>query len=191
MATATNAVSQVLRDVEDKMKKAVGVVSRQFTEVRGGRANPALLDQLTVTYYGTSTPLKQLAAVTAPEPRMLVIQPWDANMLQDIEKAVLQSGLGITPVKDSKILRLPLPALTLERRNELVKLLHKMAEEGRVTIRTVRRDANESMKKLKTDKLISEDDSFKAQEQVQKLTDKYIAEIDALLKAKEQELLTA
>ena len=191
MATTTTTVAQLMREFEEKMKKAVVAVSRQFSEIRGGRANPAMLDQLMVAYYGTSTPLKQLAAVTAPEPRMLVVQPWDAGMVQDIEKAILQSGLGITPIKDGKILRLPLPALTLERRNELVKLLHKMAEEGRVTIRTVRRDANEAVKKQKTDKQISEDDSFKSQDQVQKLTDKYVAEIDALLKSKEQELLTA
>ena len=191
MTTTTTTVAQLMREFEDKMKKSVVAVTRQFSEIRGGRANPAMLDQLMVAYYGASTPLKQLAAVTAPEPRMLVVQPWDAGMVQDIEKAILQSGLGITPVKDGKILRLPLPALTLERRNELVKLLHKMAEEGRVTVRTVRRDANEAIKKQKTDKQISEDDSFKSQDQVQKLTDKYVAEIDALLKSKEQELLTA
>ena len=183
-------LQQIQHDTQEKMKKSIGAVTRQFAEVRGGRASPSLLEHLTVAYYGTPTPLKQLAAITAPEPRLLVVQPWDANALPDIEKAILQSELGVTPVRDGKLLRLPVPPLTMERRNELAKLIHKMAEEGRVAIRTIRRDANESVKQLKATKQISEDDAFKAQEQIQKLTDKFTEDINALLKAKEQELLS-
>ena len=186
----TASPQQLVKDVDEKMKKSVAAVTRQFSEVRGGRANPVLVEHVTVSYYGAPTPLKQLAAITAPEPRMLVVQPWDANAVQEIEKAILQSGLGITPMLDGKVIRLPIPPLSVERRAELVKLLHKMAEEGRVAVRTIRRDANEVAKKLKTDKQVSEDDAFKLQEQVQKLTDKAIGEIDTLLKSKESDLLT-
>ena len=187
----TMTVQTLLKDAEDKMKKSLASVTRQFSEVRGGRATPALVEHVTVAYYGTPTPLKQLAAITAPEPRLLVVQPWDGSLVQEIEKAILKSDLGINPAIDGKLLRLPLPPLTSERRAELTRLTHKMAEEGRVAIRTIRRDANEAVKKLKGDKQISEDDAFKAQGDSQKLTDKYIAEIDAILKAKEQELLSA
>jgi ribosome recycling factor len=173
------------------MTKSVSALTRQFAEVRGGRATPSLIDHLTVAYYGTPTPLKQLAAITAPEPRLLVVQPWDASLIPEIEKAILKSELGVTPANDGKLIRLPIPAMTTERRQELTKLAHKMAEEGRVAVRTIRRDANEAVKKLKSDKSISEDDAFKAQHDIQKLTDKHIAEIDAILKAKEHELLTA
>ena len=187
----TPALQKLLKDAEEKMKKTLAVVTRQFSEVRGGRANPALVEHITVAYYGSSTLLKQLAAITAPESRMLIVQPWDASLVPEIEKAILQSGPGITPVVEGKLLRLPVPSLTAERRTELTKLLHKMAEEGRVAIRTVRRDGNDAIKKLKTDKQISEDDAFKSQGDIQKLTDKHIAEIDAVLKTKEHEILTA
>ena len=176
------------KDVEDKMKRAVATVAREFSEIRGGRATPAFVEHVTVEYYGAATPLKQLAAVTAPEPRLLVIQPWDAKLAPEIEKAIQKAGLGITPVVDGKLIRLPIPPLTGERRNDLTKLVHKVAEEGRVNIRTLRRDANEAVKKLKTEKQISEDEAFKSQESIQKLTDRYIEQINALVKAKEQEL---
>ena len=182
-------LQKLLKDAEEKMKKSLVAVTRQFSEIRGGRASPTLVEHVTVAYYGTPTPLKQLAAITAPEPRMLLVQPWDGSQVQEVEKAILQSGLGITPQVDGKILRLPVPPLTTERRGELTKLLHKMAEEGRIAIRTVRRDANEAVKKMKTDKQISDDHAFKSQADIQKLTDKFIAEIDALLKGKEQELV--
>ncbi len=184
-------IPALLKESDDKMKKALAAVTRQFSEVRGGRANPALVEHVTVSYYGTPTPLKQLAAITAPEPRLLVVQPWDGEIIQEIEKALLASGLGINPMVDGKILRLPIPPLTTERRQELAKLLHKMAEEGRVAIRNVRRDSNEHAKKMKADKQIGEDDAFKGQEAIQKLTDKYIGEIDSILKVKEQDLLVA
>ena len=176
------------KDVEEKMKKAVAAVTRELSELRGGRANPAVVEHVTVDYYGAPTPLKQLAAITAPEPTMLLIQPWDSKAVQDIEKAILKAGIGMTPVVDGKLLRLPVPPLTGERRAELVKVVHKLAEEGRVSIRTLRRDANEAVKKFKADKHISEDDSFTAQDHIQKLTDKHIGQIDALVKAKEHEL---
>ena len=176
------------KDVDDKMKRALGSVSREFGEIRGGRATPAFVEHVTVDYYGAATPLKQLAAVTAPEPTMLVIQPWDSKVAPDIEKAIQKAGLGITPIVDGKIIRLPIPPLTGERRQELIKLSHKLAEEGRVNVRTLRRDANEAVKKLKNNKQVSEDESFKAQEDIQKLTDRYIEQINALVKAKEQEL---
>ncbi len=176
------------KDVEEKMKKALATIQREFSEIRGGRATPAFVEHVTVDYYGAATPLKQLAAVTAPEPHLLVIQPWDASVIHEIEKAIQQAGLGINPVVEGKIVRLPIPPLSGERRNDLAKLMNKLAEEGRINIRTLRRDANESIKKMKNDKQITEDEVFKGQEFVQKLTDKYIALIDSLAKAKEQEL---
>ena len=178
----------LFRDSEDKMKRALATVTREFAELRGGRATPALVEHVTVDYYGAPTPLKQLAAITAPEPHLLVIQPWDAKVAPDIDKAIQKASLGLTPVLDGKLVRLPIPPLTGERREELTRLVHKMAEEGRVNIRTIRRDANEAIKKLKTDKQISEDEAFKGQDHIQKLTDKYIEQINALVKAKEQEL---
>ncbi|MBI2094172.1 MAG: ribosome recycling factor [Candidatus Omnitrophica bacterium] len=181
--------SQTLtKDAEDKMKRALANVSREFGEVRGGRATPALVEHVTVEYYGTATPLRQLAAITAPEPHLLIIQPWDAKAVADIDKAIQKASLGLAPIVEGKILRLPIPPLTGERRDELTKVIHRMAEEGRVSIRTVRRDANEAVKKLKNEKKLTEDDVFKSQEAIQKLTDKYTEQIDALVKAKEQEL---
>jgi len=190
MATVTT-LQGVYKDNEEKMQRVVVSVTRGLSELRGGRATPALVEHVTVDYYGTATPLKQLAAITAPEPRLLVIQPWDAKLVQEIEKAVLKSGIGITPLIDGKLVRLPVPPLTGERREELTKLIHKIAEEGRVAIRNVRRDANELIKKMKADKQISEDDSFKGQEHTQKLTDKFIEQINALVKQKEQEFSSA
>lgn len=181
-------LQNLLKDAEEKMKRSIGTVTRELGSVRGGRATPALVEHVTVDYYGAATPLKQLAAITAPEPSLLVIQPWDAKATADIEKAIQKASLGLNPVVEGKIVRLPIPPLTGERRDELTKVVHRLAEEGRVTIRTLRRDANESVKKLKADKQISEDDAFKGQDQVQKLTDKYIGQIDSLVKSKEQEL---
>jgi ribosome recycling factor len=183
---------QVLyKDIEEKMKRAAAAVSREFAEIRGGRASPVLVEHVTVDYYGAPTALKVVAAITAPEARLLVIQPWDVQMVPEIEKAIQKSGLGLTPVVDGKLVRLPIPALTGDRREELIKLVHKMAEEGRVSIRGVRRDANEALKKLKNDKQATEDELFKSQDATQKLTDKYIEQINALVKSKEQELHSA
>ncbi len=181
-------LQNIYKEIEDKMKKVLANVTREFGELRGGRASPALVEHVTVDYYGAATPIKAVAAVTSPETNLLVIQPWDAKLVPEIEKAIQKSGLGINPVVDGKLVRLPIPPLTGDRRAEMTKLVHKLAEEGRVHIRTVRRDANEAVKKLKTDKQISEDDSFKAQEHIQQLTDRYIEQINALVKSKESEL---
>ena len=179
---------QLFKETEEKMKRSLASVTREMGEIRGGRAMPSLVEHVTVDYYGAPTPLRQLAAITAPEARLLVIQPWDAKIAPEIEKAIQKASLGITPIVEGKVLRLPIPPLTGERRAELTKIIHRMAEEGRVNIRTIRRDANETAKKLKADKLISEDDAFKGQEHIQKLTDSYTAQIDALVKTKEHEL---
>jgi len=176
---------------EDKMKRAMESVAREFREIRGGRASPALVEHVSVQYYGAPTPLKQLAAITAPEPNLLVIQPWDAKATQDIEKAVMKAELGVTPVVDGKLVRLPIPPLSGDRRQELTKLIHKMAEEARVQVRGIRREANENIKSLKNQKHISEDDAFKGQDHIQKLTDRYIEQIGALVKQKEHELSSA
>ena len=180
-------LQSLFNDCEEKMKRYVSTISRAFGEIRGGRANPAFVENVPVDYFGTNAPLKAVAAITSPEAQMLVIQPWDVSMTQAIEKAILKAGLGITPAVDGKIIRLPIPSLSGDRRNELVKLAHKMAEEGRVHLRNVRRDANESVKKLKARKEATEDDVSLAQDQIQKLTDRYVEQINGLLKSKEQE----
>ncbi len=185
-----SAIEALYKDSEDKMKRVAANVQRELGEVRGGRATPSLVEHVTVDYYGSVTPLKSVAAITAPEPSMLVIQPWDAKLAPEIEKAIQKAGLGLTPVVDGKLVRLPIPPLTGERRQELTKVVHKMAEEGRVSIRTIRRDANETVKKLKAGNQATEDDVFKAQDHIQKLTDKHIESINGLVKAKEQELHT-
>ncbi len=179
------------KECEEKMTRAVASVSRGFSEIRGGRASPTLVEHVTVDYYGAPTALKVVAAITSPEARLLVIQPWDAKMVPEIEKAIQKSGLGLTPVVDGKLVRLPIPPLTGDRREELVKLIHKLAEEGRIAIRNVRRDVNDAVKKLKSQNQATEDDVFQAQEHSQKLTDKYIEQINAVVKAKEQEIHSA
>jgi len=186
--TTITSLSGLYKEAEDKMKRAVATVTREFAEIRGGRATPAFVEHVTVEYYGTATPLKQLAAITAPEPRLLMIQPWDTKLVPEIEKAIQKAGLGITPVVDGKLLRLPIPSLSGERRQELTKLVHRIAEEGRVSIRTIRRDGNEAVKKLKSENKATEDDVAESQTHVQKLTDKYTEQITALVKSKEQEL---
>ncbi|MBI4335988.1 MAG: ribosome recycling factor [Candidatus Omnitrophica bacterium] len=178
----------IVKETDEKMKKALEVVTREFSTVRTGRASVALLDGVRVDYYGTPTPLKQLATLATPDSKLITIQPWDASIIQEIEKAILKSDLGITPNNDGKIIRIGIPSLTEERRHELIKVIKKMAEEGRVSIRTMRRDAVDHIKKLEKDKAIPEDDSFKFSDEVQKLTDKTIGKIDELVKIKEAEL---
>ncbi len=179
------------KEFEEKMTRAVASVSRGFSEIRGGRASPTLVEHVTVDYYGAPTALKAVAAITSPEARLLVIQPWDAKMVPEIEKAIQKSGLGLTPVVDGKLVRLPIPPLTGDRREELVTLVHKLAEEGRIAIRNIRRDVNDAVKKLKSQNQATEDDVFQAQEHSQKLTDKYVEQINAVVKAKEQEIHSA
>jgi ribosome recycling factor len=179
---------EVLHNTEDKLKKAIESVSREFSEIRTGRASPALVEGLHIDYYGTATLLKGLASITASDAHMIVIQPWDISVIPEIEKAIMKSNLGITPSNDGKLVRLTFPPLSKERREELVKVVHKMAEEGRVSLRTIRRDAKEALEKLEKDKVISEDDKFRAIDELQKFVDKYIVKIDEILKNKEKEI---
>ncbi|MBN3037788.1 MAG: ribosome recycling factor [Candidatus Omnitrophica bacterium] len=182
------AIKDVLHETEEKMKKTVVSVKREFAEVRTGRASPSLVEGILVDYYGTKTPIKQLATISTPDARLIAIHPWDASCLAEVEKAIMQSNLGITPNNDGKIIRISIPHLTDERREELDKIVKRVAENGRVSLRTARRDANESLKQLEKNKEIAEDDRFKSQDQVQKLTDKYTTQIDQVLAEKEKEI---
>jgi len=180
---------EILHNTEEKLKKAFESVTREFSEIRTGRASPHIVEGLHVDYYGTPTILKQLASITTPNVQLIAIQPWDPSAITEIEKAILKSNLGINPSNDGKVIRLAVPPLSKERREELAKVVHKMAEEGRVSLRTIRRDSKESLEKLEKDKVISEDDKFRSIDELQKLVDKYIAKIDELLKNKEKEVL--
>jgi ribosome recycling factor len=182
-------IQDVLKDARTRMQKAVEVTARELATLRTGRASPALLEHIKVEYYGTHVPLNQLATITAPEPRLLVVQPWDRSAAKAIEKAILQSELGLVPSSDGVVLRVPIPPLTEERRRELVRVARKHAEEGRVAVRNVRREAKETLEELEEAREISEDQARRAQEELQKLTDRFIAEIDALLQKKEAEIL--
>lgn len=182
-------VKQILHDCEENMKKAVDSCLREFASVRTGRANPSLVEGLHVDYYGTPTVLKQLASISIPDAHMLVIQPWDPAAIPEIEKTILKSKLGINPSNDGKLIRLPLPLLSKERREELVKLVRNMVEEGKISLRTIRHHAKEAIEKLEKDKAIAEDDKFRGIQDLQKITDKYIARVDEILKSKEKEIL--
>jgi len=182
-------IKEIYVNHEEKMKKALDALRRELVTLRAGRATPALLDKITVDYYGTPTPINQVANISVPEPRMITIQAWEKPMIAQIEKAILKSDLGLTPNSDGVIIRLNIPQLTQQRRIELVKVVHKKAEENRIVIRNVRRDANDIVKKLEKEKGISEDETKKAQEDMQKLTDKYIKEVDTIMSAKEKEIL--
>lgn len=181
-------IKEVLREIEEKMKKSVAALEKELGGLRAGRATPALLEKITVEYYGVPSPIHQIASVSVPEPRTLVIQPWDKSLIKHIEKAIQKSDLGITPMSDGIVVRLTIPPLTQERRNELVKVARKKAEEGRVAVRNLRRDGNDMVKALEKDGEISEDQAKKGQEDVQKLTDRYIKEVDEVLAAKEAEI---
>jgi ribosome recycling factor len=181
---------KIFEDVKRKMNKVLEVMAQDLARVRTGRASVALLEGIKVEAYNASMPLPQVASLAAPEPRLLTIQPWDPTLLGDIEKAILKSDLGLTPTNDGKIIRLPIPALTTDRRKELVKVVKKMAEDGKVALRNVRRDANERLKDLKKDKEISEDDAHRAQDEVQKLTDDFIKKVDAQAADKEKEIMS-
>ncbi len=174
---------------EDKMKKSIESVSADFAAVRAGRANAAVLDRIMVDYYGTPTPIQQIASIASPDPRSLVIQPWDASAVKAIEKAIQESDLGINPANDGKVLRLLFPQLTEERRKELTKQIGKYAEGGKVAIRNIRRDALEKFKKLQKDGEITEDDLKVAEKDIQKLTDEMTKKVDELYAAKEKELM--
>ncbi|NLL51991.1 MAG: ribosome recycling factor [Peptococcaceae bacterium] len=182
-------INDALSSAEDKMKKTVEVLRKDLASVRAGRANPAMLEKITVDYYNTPTPINQLANVSVPEPRMLVIQPWDKSAIKDIEKAIMKSDLGLTPSNDGNVIRLPIPQLTAERRTEIAKTVRKKAEEARVAVRNIRRELIDNIKNLEKQKSVSEDESKKAQEKAQKLTDTFIKEIDNTLEKKEQEIM--
>ena len=182
-------IDETLADAEKRMGKAVEALRRDLATVRTGRASPGLVEQLRVDYYGTPTPLKQLASITVPEARLLTIQPWDKGSLGAIEKAIQKSDLGLNPNNDGTIIRLVIPQLTEERRRELVRVVHKKVEDGRVAIRNVRRDDHEMLRDLLREKEISEDEEHRAQEQLQKITDRFVAQADEVGQEKERELL--
>jgi ribosome recycling factor len=180
---------EVLRKAEQDMKRLVDAAGKAFNGVRTGRASAALLDPIHVDYHGTSTPLNQLASVAVPERRLITIQPWDPSTISAIEKAILKSDIGITPASDGKMIRLAVPPLTEERRKELVKVVRKLAEEGRVHIRNARRDANDALKRLEKNKTLAEDDARKVTDQVQDLTNRMIKQLDEMLEKKEKEIM--
>lgn len=171
------------------MQKALEVTRHEFASLRTGRASPALLEQVRVEYYGVPTPITQLATVTVPEPRLLVIQPWDKKMVKEVERAILKSELGLVPSSDGTHVRVPIPSLTEERRKDLVKVAHRHAEEGRVAVRNVRREAKEMIEELEDGGGVSEDDAKRGLEELQKLTDKFIADLDAFLASKDKEIM--
>ena len=182
-------MKEEIRVFDEKMQKSINVVAAEFAAVRAGRANPAVLDKITVDYYGAPTPIQQIGSVSVPEPRTLLIQPWDASALKLIEKAILSSDLGITPANDGKSIRLVFPQLTEERRRDLIKQIKKIGEDGKVAIRNVRREAIDKFKAMKKNSEITEDDLKGIEEDVQKITDKSCKEIDVMIEKKEKELL--
>jgi ribosome recycling factor len=182
-------IDDVLADAKDRMGKAVEALRKELATIRTGRAHPGLIEHLRVDYYGAPTPLNQLASIGVPEPRLLTIQPWDRQSLGAIEKAIHKADLGLNPINDGNIIRLAIPQLTEERRKELVKVVHKKVEEGRVAVRNVRRDRHDELRRLQREKDISEDAQYGAQEELQKLTDGFIEEIERVGEEKEAELL--
>jgi ribosome recycling factor len=182
-------IEETLEETKARMGKTIDDLENELKRVRTGRASLSLLDGIRVDYYGTQTPLNQMASLSVPESRLIVIQPWDVSGIKEIEKAILKSDLGLTPSSDGKLIRISIPPLTEERRKELVKVVSKMCEEHKIATRNIRRDANELLKGFKKDGDIAEDDAFKAQDQVQKITDEFINRIDDIYKEKEKEIL--
>jgi ribosome recycling factor len=182
-------IESIYQETTESMGKSIDSLKNEFKKIRTGRASLSILDGIRVEYYGTPTPLNQMASLSIPESRLISIQPWDVSVIKDIEKAILKSDLGLTPSNDGKLIRISIPPLTEERRKELVKVIQKKSEEHRVAVRNIRRDSNELLKGLKKDGEISEDDGFRAQDQVQKITDKHIKLIDDVCKEKEKEIL--
>jgi ribosome recycling factor len=182
-------IDDVMADAESRMGKAIDALRRDLGSIRTGRASPTLVERLTVDYYGSSTPLNQIAGISVPEPRLLVIQPWDRGAMSAIEKAILKSELGLNPSNDGQVIRIAVPPLTEERRKQLVKLVHGHVEEGKVAVRNVRRDAMANVKELLNEKLIGEDDERRAEHQVDELAKRFVGEADKVGKSKEQEVL--
>ena len=182
-------IDDVFNEAKDRMTKAVEALRRELATIRTGRAHPGLVEHLRVDYYGVPTPLNQLATISVPDPRLLTIQPWDRQAMGAIEKAILKSDLSLTPTNDGAIIRLSIPQLTEERRRELAKVVHKKVEEGRVEVRNIRRDGHDELRRLQREKLISEDDQFRGQEKLQKLTDEFVQQVERVGQEKEAELL--
>jgi len=182
-------VKEIYSVHEEKMKKALEALRKEYGSLRAGRANPSLLEKVMVDYYGSPTSVNQVANVSVPEPRMIVIQPWEKSMINAIDKAIQKSDLGLMPSNDGIVIRLSIPQLTQERRAEFVKVIHKKAEESKVAIRNLRRDANEAVKKVEKDKLVSADEAKKAQDDIQKLTDRYIKDVDQVMAGKEKDIM--
>jgi len=182
-------IDSIYQETRDSMGKSVEALKTELNRLRTGRASLSILDGIKVDYYGTLTPLNQMATLAVPESRLMTIQPWDASVIKDIEKAILKSDLGLTPSSDGKIIRISIPQLTEERRKDLVKVVHKVCEEYKVSVRNYRRDANDLLKSMKKESEVSEDDAFKAQDQVQKITDEYIKLVDECYQEKEKEIL--
>ena len=182
-------INSLLEETRDRMGKTADALVKEMGRVRTGRASANMLDSVKVDYYGTLTALNQMASVSVPEPRLLVIQPWDATALKEIEKGILKANIGLTPSSDGKLIRISVPPLTEERRKEIVKLVHQTCEDHKVATRNIRRDSNETLKTLKKDGDISEDEQFKAQDEVQKITDGYVRKIEEMYKNKEKEIL--
>ncbi len=181
-------IDDLLKEIEARMKKAEEVLQGDLATIRTGRASPALVEKLRVDYYGAPTPLNQLAAISVPEPRLMIIRPYDPTSLSEIEKAILKSDLGLTPLNDGKVIRLPIPRLTEERRQELVRVVGRRVEEARVAIRNCRRDGLQDLREMEKEKLISEDEHYRAREDMQKLTDKCVERVDEVGRAKEEEI---
>ena len=179
-----------LQDLEERMKKTIDVFNQNLSEIRAGRANPTILNKISVEYYGTPTPINQVAGISVPEARTIVIQPWDASILKDIEKAILASDIGLNPNNDGKVIRLNFPELTEERRKEIAKDIRKIAEDSRVAIRSIRRDGMEDAKIKCKNSEITEDEKANLEDKIQKLTDKYVAEVDKMLENKEKEIMS-
>ena len=182
-------VDEVLADAKTAMEKAVKALKKEMTKVRTGRASTSLLDDVRVDYYGVPTPLNQVATLSAPEPRLITVQPWEKNLIPEIEKAIFKADLGLTPSSDGQIIRLPVPALTEERRREMVKIIKRMGEEAKVSVRNARRDANDTLKMLEKEKEITEDDLKRHEKDVQQLTDDFVGTIDSVIQNKEEEVM--
>jgi ribosome recycling factor len=183
------SVEEIELEAQERMEKTIGDLRREMSSIRTGRASIHLLDPIRVDYYGTPTPLNQMATLSTPDPSMITVQPWDVSQIGAIEKAIQTSGLGLNPSNDGKLIRLPIPALTEERRKQLVKHLHQMTEMHRVAVRNLRREANDAIKKIEKDKVISEDESRRAQDEIQRLTDETIKKLDSVSAAKEEEIM--
>jgi ribosome recycling factor len=182
-------MKKVFKECKERMDKSIEALKNELNRIRTGRASSSLLDGIRVSYYGTPTPLNHVATISVPESRLIVIQPWDPKMIGEIEKAITKSGLGLNPTSDGKVIRISIPALTEERRKELLKVVKRHAEDAKVAIRNIRRDTNDQLKKMEKNKEISEDDLFRAQDDVQKIVDEYIEKINEILSIKEKEIM--